>query len=281
MIITCSTHGFIGWIAILLFFTTQPLIAITRADEPPEPVKASSTPATSEPRERHVIRVDPQVLDTYVGQYELAPKAMLVLDREKQHLMAQITGQPRFEVFPESDTEFFWKIVEAHFTIQKDEKGQVKGLVFEQGAAKLTAKKTSNVPPPEEDFNELDESFVSPRLAALAKDLKGANQTAVEHFWSQLRDQGPLVESNPRAPHYSWVTFVWRGNDKTRRVRVSGGPSAGDRDKPLTRLADTDIWYRTELIPNDARFVYSFQINWPTNMPDDLAGQLKRVPRLV
>ena len=71
------------------------------------------------------------------------------------------------------------------------------GLVFEQGSAKLTAKKISNVPPPEEDFNKLDESFVSPRLAALAKDLKDGNQTAVEHFWSQLQDQGPLVESNP------------------------------------------------------------------------------------
>ena len=79
-----------------------------------------------------MIRVDSQVLDTDVGQYELAPKARLVLDREKQHLMAQLTGQPRFEVFPESDTKFFWKIVDAHFTIQRDEKGTVIGLIFEQ-----------------------------------------------------------------------------------------------------------------------------------------------------
>lgn len=65
---TCSAHGSIGWIVILLFFATQPLIAITCADEPTEPVKRSSTPATSESRERQMIHVDPQVLDTYVGQ---------------------------------------------------------------------------------------------------------------------------------------------------------------------------------------------------------------------
>jgi hypothetical protein len=43
-------------------------------------------------------------------------------------------------------------------------------------------------------------------------------------------------------------------------VSVTGGLPTVDEDKRLARLADTDVWYRTEKIPNDARFTYHFVI---------------------
>jgi hypothetical protein len=66
---------------------------------------------------------------------------LLTLRREGQHLMAQVTGQPSLVVHAESETKFFWKVVDARFTMQKDKAGKVEGLLFEQGPVKLKAKK--------------------------------------------------------------------------------------------------------------------------------------------
>ena len=61
---------------------------------------------TKEASERKTVEVAPNVLDTYAGQYELAPKVMLILRRVRQRLTAQISGQPAYVVFPESETTF-------------------------------------------------------------------------------------------------------------------------------------------------------------------------------
>jgi hypothetical protein len=65
-----------------------------------------------------------------------------------------------------------------------------------------------------------------------------------------------VSKSRTGDPHRSWVTFVWRGDKQTRSVGLAGGPAPLLGRTPLTRLADTDLWYRTENIRNDARFVY-------------------------
>jgi hypothetical protein len=156
-------------------------------------------PLAEDRQERNTIKVDPEILAAYVGQYELFPKRVLTLRRYKDRLTVQITGQPPVVVFAESDTKFFWKIVDAQFTIQKDQEGRVTGLLFEQGALKLKAKKISNEPPAEEEFRVPDETFESPRLAALAKEWKSGNKAALQEFWTRRRcsDRWPATHANP------------------------------------------------------------------------------------
>ncbi len=237
----------------------------------------ASIAGAQEPKEHKAIKVDPKIYDAYVGQYEVTPKFKITLYREKSHLMAILTGQPPFEVFPESETTFFWKIVPAHFTIQRDKDNKVEGLNFEQGAAKFKAKKISDDPALEGEIPDAEPVIESPRLTALAKEVKSGNRGAVEKFWEEMRDKAPLVETVKNDAHTSWVTFLWRGNDKTRRVRLAGGLPTADDSKWLTRLADTDLWYLTERMPSESRFIYSFQINFPEKKlkDGDLASLLK------
>jgi enterochelin esterase-like enzyme len=237
----------------------------------------SSAANGQEPKERKAIKVDAKIYDACVGQYEMNPKMTLTLFREKQHFMAQLTGQPPFEVFAESESTYFWKIVNAQFTIQKDKDGKVEGVLFEQGAAKFVAKRISTELPKAEELPEPPDVIDSPRLAALAKELKNGNRAAIEKFWDEMKDKAPLVEPTAPSAHTSWVTFLWRGDDRTRRVRLAGGLPTAEDSKWLTRLADTDLWYRTERMPSDSRFVYSFQINFPEKKlkDGDLASLLK------
>jgi enterochelin esterase family protein len=223
---------------------------------------------------RPTTKLHPGLLDTYVGQYELAPKVLLTLRREGHHLMAQVTGQPWIVVYAESDTRFFWKVVPARFTVQRGKDGKVEGLLFEQGKIKFQAKRVSGELLREVELPEPKEVIQSPRLITLTKDLQGGNRGALKQFWQEVQAKSPLVEPVQGDARSSWVTLLWRGNDKTRRVSVTGGLPTVDGEKWLTRLADTDVWYRTEKVPNDARFTYGFVINRPVKLPprNDLAA---------
>jgi CubicO group peptidase (beta-lactamase class C family) len=92
------------------------------------------------PRERVAIKIDPKILDAYVGQYELNPNFIITTTREGDSLMTQATGQPKFELFPESETKFFLKVVDAQVTFVKDDKGAVTHLILHQ-VGDRTAKK--------------------------------------------------------------------------------------------------------------------------------------------
>src|SRR5262249_21511795 len=131
---------------------------------------------------RPTTKLDPGLLDTYVGQYELAPKVLLTLRREGQHLMAQVTGQPWIVVYAENETRFFWKVVPAQFTIQKGKDGKVEGLLFEQGTIKLQAKRVSGELPEEVELPEPKEVVQSPRLITLTKDVQSGNREALKQF---------------------------------------------------------------------------------------------------
>lgn len=93
------------------------------------------------PAARREITLDPKLLDRYVGEYELQPGFSLVITAEDGHLMIQATGQPKFEVFPESETQFFLKVVDAQVEFTLDKGGTASGLTLHQGGAHLPGKK--------------------------------------------------------------------------------------------------------------------------------------------
>jgi CubicO group peptidase (beta-lactamase class C family) len=85
-----------------------------------------------------VVKVDGKLLDAYAGKYNYGA-AVLTVTRDGDRLFAQLAGQPKFEIFPRSETEFFWKVINARVTFVKDEKGKVTKAVHEQGGSKFDA----------------------------------------------------------------------------------------------------------------------------------------------
>jgi CubicO group peptidase (beta-lactamase class C family) len=80
-----------------------------------------------------VAKVDPKIYDAYVGEYQLAPTFIIAISREGDRLMAQATGQPLIELFPESETKFFLKVVDAKVTFVRDAGGKTTHLILHQG----------------------------------------------------------------------------------------------------------------------------------------------------
>lgn len=88
-------------------------------------------PLREQPRPRTAVEIDPAVLPGYAGEYVLAPGAILTIDSADGRLFAQLTGQERFEIFPESETEFFYRVVDAQISFTVED-GQTKSLTLHQ-----------------------------------------------------------------------------------------------------------------------------------------------------
>ncbi|MGA0555590.1 serine hydrolase [Larkinella sp. VNQ87] len=84
------------------------------------------------PVNRKAVAVGETVLRQYVGRYQLAPDRTLAITLEAGKLFLQVTGQPKFEVFAENETEFFLKTVQARLTFHKDASGKVSQVVVHQ-----------------------------------------------------------------------------------------------------------------------------------------------------
>src|SRR5215471_6182731 len=73
--------------------------------------------------------------------------------------------------------------------------------------------------------------YQSPRLELLARDLDASKSDALDRFWREVLDHTPVVESTDGDARYCWVTFLWHGNDKTRKVDLLGDVANPDMRK--------------------------------------------------
>lgn len=90
---------------------------------------------------RKEIKVSEAVLAQYAGEYELQPGFILAVSNEGDRLFTQATGQAKFEVFAETETKFFLKVVEASIEFVKDDAGKFTKLILNQGGRRMEAKR--------------------------------------------------------------------------------------------------------------------------------------------
>ena len=93
-------------------------------------------------KEEVIAEVDPDIYDAYAGKYKIENVGTLDITREGNHLYVQLGGQPKFELFPRTQTEFFLKVVQADIIFTKDEEGKVTGITLKQAGAVLTGERT-------------------------------------------------------------------------------------------------------------------------------------------
>ena len=81
------------------------------------------------------------MLAKYAGKYELAPSIEVTVTVEDGRLMSQITGQPEVQLFAESETKFFLKVVDAQVEFFTDTGGAVTYLEIHQAGQNAKAMK--------------------------------------------------------------------------------------------------------------------------------------------
>lgn len=90
-------------------------------------------------KQRTAIDVRPEVLARYVGTYQLAPNFTLEVTLKGNELYVHPTNQPTLRLWPESETDFFLKEVDAQFGFVRDAEGAATAVVLHQNGMNLTA----------------------------------------------------------------------------------------------------------------------------------------------
>ena len=104
-------------------------------------------PLMAAPRTHQEIALDPKRMDGFAGRYQLTPGFVLSITRESEGLFAQATGQPKFQIFPEGERSFFFKVVDAQITFGEDVQGKASGLVLHQGGRDMPASRLEDGAP--------------------------------------------------------------------------------------------------------------------------------------
>ena len=76
-------------------------------------------------------------LEPLTGEYQLAPGFSITVTREGTQIFCQATGQQRFEIFAESPTRFFLKVVDAAIEFYPDDKGVVPQMTLFQAGQEI------------------------------------------------------------------------------------------------------------------------------------------------
>jgi CubicO group peptidase (beta-lactamase class C family) len=103
-------------------------------------------PLSPSPSVHHAVSVAAGALDAVVGRYQFAPKVFIKVTRAGDKLMAQITGQPQAQLFPEGPTRFFWKVADAQITFEIGADGRASAATLHQNGRDVAAKRVEDGP---------------------------------------------------------------------------------------------------------------------------------------
>jgi CubicO group peptidase (beta-lactamase class C family) len=113
-------------------------LKVTRRFGPPTAAARTDKPL---PKARVEVKLAAEVLERYVGVYEMSPVRTMTVTRKGEHLYGQPMGQPELELFAESEGKFFLKDVDVLIDFQTDAAGKVTGLILHQGGRVISAPK--------------------------------------------------------------------------------------------------------------------------------------------
>lgn len=91
------------------------------------------------PTNEEAITIAPEVLERYVGTYQVTPEFQVTIAVESEQLHIQGTGQPQIPLYPTSETEFFARMLEFRIVFNTAPDGTVESATLLQNGQELPA----------------------------------------------------------------------------------------------------------------------------------------------
>lgn len=93
------------------------------------------------PEQRSTVELDSAIYEKYAGIYQLPPDVMITVSNKDGRLFVKAGDNPEFQIYPESETNFFAKAAELQLSFQVDADGKVMGMNISENGQELQAQK--------------------------------------------------------------------------------------------------------------------------------------------
>ena len=133
-----------------------------------EPVK-KIPPAVA----KKAVKVSPEKLDSYVGDFRIAPGQTFAISRTGDQLSITASGR-KFPLTALSETEFLLAIADARIVFQKNKEGKIQQFVWKQGGDEQIAPRVVLVKPTPGELQEFAGAYFNDELnLRCAVELRG------------------------------------------------------------------------------------------------------------
>lgn len=95
----------------------------------------------SAPIARAALPSPPATLPRLAGTYRIRANLTLTVTARDGHLFVQVTNQGEFEVFPETETRFFYRVVDAQLTFELPNEGPATSITLHQNGRDLRGRR--------------------------------------------------------------------------------------------------------------------------------------------
>jgi len=182
------------------------------------------------PGERKEITLDSKVLSRYVGAYQMpdgGPAMLIALDGDR--LTSKLGPQPPVAIFPQSETMFFLKVVDAQIEFpNNDGSGKASQLTLHQNGRDMTAKR----------LDDADAKKLADAAAAFARRLKeqtpapGSVEAAnkmIRDLFNAKPDQAMMSPGAPVQQQLARLQTEVAGFGAVEKIAFQGvGPGGAD-----------------------------------------------------
>jgi hypothetical protein len=104
-------------------------------------IRELPAPGPQQAKPRVELSLPGDLLDKYVGSYQVNPSQIIEVTRDEYQLFVKITGVTVRPFYAESETHFFCKELDAVIDFQRDDSGVVTGLVLNLAGGEMKAQR--------------------------------------------------------------------------------------------------------------------------------------------
>ncbi len=171
------------------------------------------------------VKLDAKTLESYAGQYELAPSFIITITAKSGELFGKATGQPELRLRALALDKFAVEGVEAEVSFHKDGEGKVNLLKLNQGGRIQNARRIKPFDPKAVKLDDFTGDFYSEELATTYSFVVEDGKLVAKHIRHPDTDLRPVKKD--RFLSGAWympdIEFVRDSNGSISGLKISSG----------------------------------------------------------
>ena len=193
-------------------------------EEPTE--KEEMTEVSESTEDAESVRVETELLEKYAGRYTIGSGPIAEITMEEDQLFVQVTGQPKFQLIPLSDSLFKVDVqgIDAKLTFHLGQDDLVSGATLHQGGD-IPVKRIEPWDPDEEELASYSGRYYSPELKTHYELEVIDGQLVAKHFRNGDIHLTVVEKDqfNGNAWYFGQIEFTRNAKDELSGMLVSSG----------------------------------------------------------